>query len=147
MAKMIFVNLPVRDVARSTAFYEAIGARKDERFCQEGTTSMMVFSDTIAVMLLSHERFRDFTPKPISDAATSTEVLLCLSEESRAAVDTTTGKAIAAGGKGTLPHRATGGYMYGRSFEDPDGHIFEVMWMDVDAAMAAWGKQNAPAVA
>ena len=136
MPKMIFVNLPVANVAKSTAFYESIGAKRDARFCNE-SSSMMVFSEAINVMLLSPERFRDFTPKPIADARTSTEVLICLSEDSRASVDATTEKAIAAGGKGDPCPRQDHGFMYGRSFEDLDGHIFEVMWMDVQAAMAA----------
>jgi uncharacterized protein len=136
MPKMIFVNLPVADVARSTAFYERIGAKRDPRFCNE-TTSMMSFSDTIHVMLLGHDRFREFTPKPISDARTTTEVLLCLSEDSRAAVDATTERAIAAGAKADPCPKQDYGFMYGRSFEDPDGHIFEVTWMDVEAAMKA----------
>lgn len=146
MAKRIFVNLPVADVAKSTAFYEAIGATKDARFSNDSTSSM-VFSDTITVMLLGHDRFRDFTPKAVADATTTTEVLLCLSEESRKAVDAITEKAIAAGGKGDSCPKQDHGFMYGRSFEDPDGHIFEVMWMDVNAMMAAMGQAQAPGAA
>jgi predicted lactoylglutathione lyase len=136
MNKMIFVNLPVADVARSTAFYEKLGARRDPRFCNE-TTSMMSFSDTIHVMLLSRERFSDFTAKPIANAHDTVQVLLCLSQESRAAVDAATETAIAAGGKGDPCPKQDYGFMYGRSFEDLDGHTFEVMWMDVQAAMNA----------
>lgn len=136
MPKMIFVNLPVADVAKSTAFYEALGAKRDPRFCNE-TTSMMSFSDTIHVMLLSHDRFRDFTSKPISDARKTAEVLLCLSEDSRDGVDATTAKAIAAGGTVDPCPKQDYGFMYGRSFEDLDGHIFEVAWMDLEAAMKA----------
>lgn len=134
MAKMIFVNLPVEDVARSTGFYEALGAVKDGRFC-DATASCMVFSDTIAVMLLAHDKFSQFTPKKIADAHATSEVLLCLSEESRAHVDTTVEKALAAGGKEPRQPQDYG-FMYNRSFEDLDGHIWEIMWMDVDAAMA-----------
>jgi uncharacterized protein len=145
MPKMIFVNLPVADVARSTAFYERLGAKRDPRFCNE-TTSMMSFSDTIHVMLLGHDRFREFTSKPISDARTTTEVLLCLTEDSRAAVDATTERAIAAGAKADPCPKQDYGFMYGRSFEDLDGHIFEVTWMDVEAAMkASLPQQNARA--
>lgn len=140
MPKMIFVNLPVTDVAKSTAFYQKLGAKRDDRFCNE-TTSMMAFSDTIYVMLLSHDRFRDFTSKPIVDAKRTAEVLLCLTEESRAAVDATTERAIAAGGKADPCPKQDYGFMYGRSFEDPDGHIFEVTWMDVEAAMSAGSQQ------
>jgi uncharacterized protein len=143
MPKMIFVNLPVADLARATAFYEAIGASKDERFC-DGTASCMVFSDTIFVMLLTHEKFRQFTPKAIADSRATSEVLLCVSEESRAAVDDVVLKAQGAGGRIDPGPKQEFGWMYGRSFEDPDGHIWEVMWMDVEAAMAAGG---APAAA
>lgn len=135
MPKMIFVNLPVADVARSTAFYEAIGATRDPRFCDD-STSMMALSDTIHVMLLSHDRFRDFTPKAVSDAKTTSEVLLCVSADSRDDVDATVGRAGAAGAVLDPCPTQDMGFMYGRSFEDPDGHIWEVMWMDVEVAMA-----------
>ena len=137
MAKMIFVNLPVADVARSTAFYEAIGGKKDARFSQEGVAASVALSDTIVLMLLCHERFRDFSPRPIADARTSVQVLMSLSEDSREAVDVTVQKAIAAGGKGDPSPVDDYGFMYGRGFEDLDGHVFGVMWMDVNAAMAA----------
>ncbi len=146
MPKMIFVNLPVADVAKSTAFYESIGAKRDPRFC-DATTSMMTFSDTIHVMLLGHDRFRDFTSKPIADAKKTTEVLVCLSEDSRSAVDATAAKAIAAGGKADPCPKQEYGFMYGRSFEDLDGHIFEVMWMDIEAAVKAMPQQPTAAQA
>jgi len=136
MNKMIFVNLPVADVAKSTSFYEALGAKRDARFCNE-STSMMSFSDAVHFMLVSHERFRDFTSKPIVDAKKSVQALLCLSEDSRASVDATTDKAIRAGGKADPCPRQDYGFMYGRSFEDLDGHIVELAWMDVEAAMKA----------
>ena len=98
MSKLIFVNLPVADLARATAFYEAIGAKKNEQFC-DATASCMVFSETIHAMLLTHDKFRQFTPKGIADARTTSEVLICLSAESRAAVDATVDKAAPAGGK------------------------------------------------
>ena len=143
MSKMIFVNLPVSDLARATAFYEAVGATKNEQFC-DGTASCMVFSDTIHVMLLTHDKFRQFTPKAIADSRTTTEVLICLSAESREAVDAMVDKA-AAGGKVDPSPKQDHGFMYGRSFEDPDGHIFEVMWMDVEAAKAAMAQCPAAA--
>lgn len=136
MPKMIFVNLPVADVAKATSFYEALGARRDVRFSNE-TASMMTFSDTIHVMLLSHDRFRDFSPKPIADAHRTSEVLVCLSEDDRAGVDATVQRAVDAGGKADPCPQQDYGVMYGRSFEDLDGHIFEIMWMDVEAAMNA----------
>ncbi len=136
MSKLIFVNLPVGDLERAISFYEAIGAHKDERFCDD-TAACMVLSETIHVMLLTHDKFRQFTPKKIADARQSTEVLLCVSAESREAVDDVTAKAEAAGGNPDPGPKQDHGFMYGRSFEDPDGHIWEVMWMDVAAAQSA----------
>ena len=136
MAKLIFVNLPVSDLARATAFYQAIGAEKNEQFCDD-TASCMVFSETIHVMLLTHDKFRQFTPKKIADAKTSSEVLICISADSREAVDHMVGKAEAAGGGIDPGPKQDYGCMYGRSFEDPDGHIWEVMWMDIEAATQA----------
>src|SRR5690349_20738438 len=126
MTQLIFVNLPVSDLRRATAFYESVGATKNEMFCDD-TASCMVFSDTIHAMLLTHDKFRQFTPKAIADARTSTEVLLCLSADSRDAVDAMVGRAGSGGGKADPTPRPDYGFMYGRSFEDPDGHIWEVM--------------------
>ncbi|MCA6125958.1 lactoylglutathione lyase [Bradyrhizobium sp. WSM 1704] len=131
-AKMIFVNLPVSNLARATAFYEAIGATKNPQFSDE-TASGMVISETIHVMLLTHDKFRQFTPKTIADAKTTSEVLICLSADSREAVDETVNKAKGAGGTADPAAKQDYGFMYGRSFEDLDGHIWEVMWMDVEA--------------
>jgi predicted lactoylglutathione lyase len=128
---MIFVNLPVSDVARATAFYEAIGARKNPQF-SDASGSCMVFSETIHAMLLTHDKFRGFTPKPVADAGV-TEVLICLSADSRAEVDATVAQAAAAGGRADPGPTQDHGVMYGRSFEDPDGHIWELMWMDAAA--------------
>jgi predicted lactoylglutathione lyase len=88
-------------------------------------------------MLLTHDKFRQFTPKKIADARTSSEVLICISADSREAVDDMVGKAKAAGGIADPSPKQDFGFMYGRSFEDPDGHIWEVMWMDVEAASKA----------
>jgi uncharacterized protein len=136
MAKLIFVNLPVSNLVRATTFYQAVGAEKNEQF-SDGTASCMVVSETIHVMLLTHEKFRQFTPKKIADAKTSSEVLICISADSRQAVDDLVGKAQAAGGGVDPCPKQDYGFMYGRSFEDPDGHIWEVKWMDVAAATAA----------
>jgi len=136
MSKMIFVNLPVTDLEKSTAFYEAIGATKNEQF-SGGTESCMVISDTIYVMLLTHDKFRQFSPKPVADAKTVSEVLICLSADSRDDVDDMVGRAGNAGGALDPCPTQDYGFMYGRSFEDPDGHIWEVMWMDVAAATSA----------
>jgi predicted lactoylglutathione lyase len=130
MERMIFVNLPVRDLARSTAFYEAVGAAKEPKFSND-QAAMMRFSESIAVMLLTHDFYSTFTSKPIADAHASSAALLCLSADSIGAVDEMVGAAAASGGKADPgPKQEMGGMMYGRSFEDPDGHHWEVMWMD-----------------
>lgn len=136
MSRLIFVNLPVSDLERSTAFYEAVGAEKNEQFCDE-TASCMVFSETIHAMLLTHDKFRQFTPKRIADAKETSEVLICISAESREGVEDMIGKASAAGAVIDPCPKQDFGFVYGRSCEDPDGHIWEVMWMDVAAAQSA----------
>ena len=136
MPKLIFVNLPVADLARATAFYEAVGGTLNPQFSDE-TATCIVFSETIHAMLLTHEKYRQFTSKPIADAHATSQVLLCLSEESRDAVDATVGRAAGAGGRADPGPVQDHGFMYGRSFEDPDGHHWEVMWMDVAAAVQA----------
>ncbi len=133
MPKMIFVNLPVTDLKRATAFYEAVGAVKNPQFSDE-TASCMVFSETIFVMLLTHDKFRQFTPKPIADARTSNQALFCLSADSRSDVDDVVAKAAAAGGVADPGPKDEYSFMYGRSFEDPDGHMWGVNWMDLAAA-------------
>ena len=146
MSKLIFVNLPVADLAAATTFYEAIGAVNNPQFSDE-TGACMVFSETIHVMLLTHDKFAQFTPKKIADAHATSEVLICISAESREAVDDITEKALAAGGREPREPQDYG-FMYGRSFEDPDGHIWEPMWMDVAAATAAMAQpQPEPATA
>ena len=129
MPRMIFVNLPVADVKRSTAFYEAVGATKNPQFSDD-STSCMVISDTIFVMIMTHEKFRQFSPKAIPNAHETAQVLLALSADSREAVDDMTARAGAQGVKLDPCPQQDYGFMYGRSFEDPDGHIWEVMWMD-----------------
>jgi predicted lactoylglutathione lyase len=132
--RMIFVNLPVADLARSVRFYEAIGARKEPKFSNEAA-AMMVLSDTIHVMLLTHPFYSSFTAKPIADAHSTSEVILCLSAESTSEVDAMIDAARTAGGKVDLGQKQDQHpLMYGRDFEDPDGHIWEVMWMDASAA-------------
>jgi predicted lactoylglutathione lyase len=139
---MIFVNLPVIDLPRATAFYEAIGARKNPQFSDD-TASCVVFSETIHAMLLTHDKYRQFTSKPIVDAHKASEVLICLSADSREEVDGMVQRAGAAGGGLDPTPVQDHGFMYGRSFEDPDGHIWEVMWMDLAAATAAMAKGGA----
>ncbi len=133
MPKMIFVNLPVKDIARSTAFYESVGATKNPMFSNEDT-SCMVYSDAIYSMLMTHERFSSFTTRKIVDAHTTLQVGLCLTVDSRAEVDQTIANAINAGGTPDPDPAQDHGFMYGRSFADPDGHIWEIVWMDADAA-------------
>jgi predicted lactoylglutathione lyase len=134
MSKMIFINLPVTDLERSKKFYEAIGARNEPKFTNDAA-AMMVLSDAIHVMLLKHDFYSTFTSKPIADANRSSQVLLCLSADSVDEVDATIEKASGAGGTADPgPKQDMGGMMYGRSFEDPDGHHWEIMWMDSKAA-------------
>lgn len=134
MPKMIFVNLPVTDLERSIAFYEAVGGRKEPKFSNE-QAAMIVLSDTIHVMLLKHDFYSSFTSKPIANAHESSQVLLAISAENPADVDETVDKAGAAGGVADPgPKQDLGGMMYERSFEDPDGHHWEVVWMDEKAA-------------
>ena len=131
MQRMIFVNLPVQDLERSKAFYEAIGFRNEPKFSNDAA-AMMVLSDTISVMLLTHPFYATFTRKPIADANNSSQVMLCISCDSPAEVDRIVDAAAAAGGKidQSLKSETGGGPMYGRDFEDPDGHQWEPLWMD-----------------
>lgn len=138
MTKMIFVNLPVADVAKSTAFYEAIGFKKNPQFSNE-QASCMVWSDTIHVMLLSHEFYATFAVKPIADTHAVSAALLCLSRDSRAEVDAISAAAIAAGGR-KVHDPEENGFMYGAAFEDLDGHTFETMYMNMAAAEQAMGQ-------
>ncbi len=133
MPKMIFVNLPVTDLPRAVAFYEAVGAKKNPMFSDD-TAACMVFSETIHAMLLTHDKYRQFTSKTIADTKTTSAVLICVSADSRAEVDQIVDKAKAAGGPPDPTPTQDFGFMYGRSYEDPDGHIWEVMWMDAAAA-------------
>jgi predicted lactoylglutathione lyase len=131
MVNQIFVNLPVKDLDRSVAFWTALGFSFNPQFTDENATSMLV-GDNIFVMLLVEPYFQGFTPKPVSDATRQTEVLVALSLESRAAVDALLDKAVASGGTETQPARDLG-FMYQRSFADPDGHQWEPFFMAPDA--------------
>lgn len=130
MPRQIFVNLPVRNLASAIAFYQAIGAEQNLQFSDD-TAACMVISDTIFVMLLTHAKWATFTSKPIVDAHRDSEVMLALSCDSRAAVDTLADAAGAAGGKADVNPKQDLGFMYDRSFEDVDGHIWEAFHMDV----------------
>jgi predicted lactoylglutathione lyase len=133
MSRMIFVNLPVSDLQQSRSFLEALGAVNEPKFTDE-TAACMTLSESIHVMLLTHDKFRQFTPRPIADARAASEVLICLSAESRESVDTAVERAAARGGTADPSPKQDYGVMYGRSVADPDGHIFEIMWMDTAAA-------------
>ena len=132
MTKTIFINLPVTDLARSMAFYEAVGFTNNPMFTNEQAAAM-AWSDEIVVMLLTHDFWKTFTSKAIPNAANTAQVLLCLSQDSKEAVEDIVGKAVAAGGKADPTPTQDMGFMYGRSFEDPDGHIWENAYMDMSA--------------
>lgn len=136
MTRMIFVNLPVTDLQRSLAFYQAVGATPDPRFCDDSAAAVS-FTESIHAMLLTHERFATFTDRKIIDAHREAQAAFCMSEDSREAVDARVEAAVAAGGLADPNPVQDHGFMYGRSYADPDGHNWEPMWMDVDAAMAA----------
>ena len=128
MATKIFVNLPVKDLDRSMAFFKALGYSFNAQFT-DATAACMVISEDIFTMLLTHAKFKGFTPKPISDATQATEVLLALSCDSRGHVEDLVRKAVSAGGK-TYSEPQDHGFMYGHGFQDLDGHIWEVFWMN-----------------
>ena len=130
MPKQIFINLPVRDLPKAKAFYEAIGAVNNPQFSDDAG-ACMVLSDTIFVMLLTHTKWATFTQKPIVDARQASEVMLALNAEDRTAVDALVADAGANGGKADVNPRQDLGFMYGRSFEDLDGHIWETFFMDM----------------
>lgn len=129
MTKMIFVNLPVTDLEKSISFYEAVGAVRNPKF-SDATAACMVFSESIYAMLLTHEKYRQFTPRAIADPKTSSAVLIALSAASPTEVDEVVAKAVSAGGAADPGPKQDHGFMYGRSFEDPDGHHWELFWMD-----------------
>ena len=141
MPKMIFVNLPVADVAKATAFYEALGFEKNPQFSGEHA-SAMVWSDTVQFMLLTHDFFQGFLPEGQQIAPRgTTQAIICLGQESREAVDRVAEAAEAAGGRIGFEPVGIEGPMYGRAFEDLDGHLIENMYMDMEAFAAAQAQQ------
>lgn len=132
MPTMIFVNLPVKDIDAAKAFWGELGYSFNPRFSDE-KTGCLVISDTIFAMLMTEDRFKDFATKEVADATKSTEVMLALSAESREKVDEVVGAALAAGGTEPRPAQDLG-FMYGRAFEDLEGHVWEYVWMDPAAA-------------
>ena len=131
MATKIFVNLPVLNLGQSIEFFKGLGYSFNQQFTDD-SAACMVISNDIYAMLLTHDKFNEFTNKNIVDAKKNTEVLVCLSAESRNNVDELLDKALA-GGASEYREPQDYGFMYGRSFEDLDGHIWEVMWMDPSA--------------
>ncbi|OIN56211.1 VOC family protein [Arsenicibacter rosenii] len=134
MATMIFVNLPVKDLNRSIDFFTGIGFACNAQFTDEKAACIVV-SETIYVMLLTAPFFKTFTNKELADATSVTETIVCLSADSREQVDELVDKAMAAGASPSN-EASDQGFMYYRSFQDPDGHMWEVMWMDPAAVQA-----------
>ena len=139
---MIFVNLPVTDLARAVRFYEAVGFTQNHEFSDD-TAAGMELTDVIKVMLLTHDKFASFTPRKIASRDTA-EVMLCISAGDRDECDALVTKALGAGGSADPTPTQDFGFMYGRSFEDPDGHIWEVMYMDLEAFRAASARRRSP---
>lgn len=133
--QMIFINLPVADLAKAITFYKAIGFTQNNQFSDD-SSACMVLSDTINVMLLTHPKWKLFTARPIPDAKSTAQVLLCVSRDSKQAVDSMVEKGKNAGGVADPNPKQDHGFMYGRSLEDPDGHIWETMWMEPAAINA-----------
>jgi len=131
MDRKTFVNLPVRDLPKSKDFFGKLGFKFNQQFTDE-TGACMVLSDDAYVMLLTHPKFREFAPQTIADATRSTEVLVALSCENRGKVDEMVAKAVAAGGR-TYNMPKDYGFMYGHGFQDLDGHVWEVFYMDPSA--------------
>jgi predicted lactoylglutathione lyase len=130
-SRLIFVNLPVKDLPAAKAFFQALGFGFDEKFTDDSCACMVV-SDQAYVMLLVEPRFADFTSKPLADARQTTESIVCVSAESREDVDAFADAALGAGGS-PAGEAMDYGSMYGRSFHDLDGHLWEVMWMSPEA--------------
>jgi uncharacterized protein len=135
MSKTVFINLPVKNLDKSLQFYAALGFTKNPMFSDD-TAACMVWSETISVMLLTHAKWHTFTSRPIPDASSS-EVMLAISCDGRAHVDAMNDAAAAHGGKADINSKQDLGFMYSRSLTDPDGHIWEPMWMDPNFAPQA----------
>jgi predicted lactoylglutathione lyase len=132
MPRMIFVNLPVRDLAASTRFYTALGGTLNPQFSSDQASSMM-FSDSIGVMLLTYQHYRQFTQRPIGDARRDSQTMIALTVDSREAVNETLARAVAAGGRADPNPQQDLGFMFNRHVEDPDGYVWEVVWMNLNA--------------
>jgi uncharacterized protein len=144
-SRQLYVNLAVDDLDRSIAFFTTLGFSFDQRFTDETATCMIVGEDAF-VMLLTKSKFEEFTKKPIVDASSHTEVLIAISTASREGVDELADAALASGGS-EANDPLDYGFMYSRSFQDPDGHVWEVLWMDEAAAEAEAEASKAGAAA
>ena len=131
MTRMIFVNLPVADLSASMAFYQALGFENNPMFTDD-TAACMVWSEAINVMLLTHDKWATFTERPIAPS-TSSEVMLAISCDDRGAVDAMNDTAAANGGVADVNPKQDLGFMYNRNLADPDGHVWEAMWIDLAA--------------
>jgi predicted lactoylglutathione lyase len=129
---MIFVNLPVRDLLASTRFYLAIGGVLNPQFSNDKASALM-FSESIGVMLLTHEHYQQFTARPIGDPKRESHMLIALTADSKDEVDATIEKGVAAGGRADPDPAQDLGFMFNRHIEDPDGNVWEVLWMDPSA--------------
>ncbi|HEX5778823.1 MAG TPA: VOC family protein [Xanthobacteraceae bacterium] len=132
MSRMVFLNFPVRNLDTSVAFYRALGGEPNPQFSDDQAKCVML-SDVIGVMVMTHERYRTFTQRPIGDARRDSYSLIALSVDSRDAVDETVKRAAAAGGRADPNPLQDHGFMYNRNVEDPDGNVWEIMWMDMNA--------------
>ncbi|MCV3273362.1 VOC family protein [Roseobacter sinensis] len=130
-----YINLPVQDLSRSKAFFEALGFSFNDQFCDD-TALSMVIGETSFAMLLTHEKFGSFTDKEIADTSETSQVLIALQLESKEAVTNMMETAVEHGGRATRAPEDHG-FMYGHAFADPDGHIWEPFWMDAEAAVGA----------
>lgn len=128
MSRMIFVNFPVSDLPKAMKFYEAIGFTNNPQFTDDSAAAM-VLTDVIHVMLLTHDRWRGFTTRPLP-AAGSSEVMVCISNDGRDEINQMLDTVAANGGTADINPVQDHGFMFSRSFADPDGHVWEAMWMD-----------------
>jgi predicted lactoylglutathione lyase len=143
MSRLLFLNLPVTDLAASRAFFAELGFEFNEKFCDDGAVCMVV-SEQAFVMLLQRDRFADFVTKPIADASSETALTVAITAEDREAVDAFAATALAAGASAAKDPQDYG-FMYQRSFHDLDGHLWEVAWMDpvaVEQGPAEFAESN-----
>ncbi len=132
----VFISLPVSDLPKSVAFYEAIGLAQNKQFCSSDG-AWMILSDSFSVMLIPHAKWKELTPREIPDAKKTAQFGLTITKEKKSDVDTLVESGAKAGGKGDINPVEDFGFMYGRSVEDPDGHIWEAKWMDMSAMPSA----------